>query len=565
MGRTTNSYLNLTLFTNNSTTPVNATTVEEYGFTSAAEEEIRLLNRELALANKNNKGIDYNIRVIEPNKEITSIFSSRNTKFKFDNKRASYYAHKDENYQINPSEIVKWSQEQGVDSLKLSSADFAYLKDIGVYPNNRLIIARRFSTPVGNDLSIVQEKPIATLISWFKEDADFLNVTYGEDWVPAKASFKNILDDVGKDLTLPGSDNTKGMSKLGSFLAGGADGIPFPGLIEGLQYNFFSLLGYVDKQSGQFLIPNGDPNLIREAKQRSTIGSTSEAGSGLKCSFSISMTVEYEMKFINGVDPTIVYFDIIANALSFATSPSRFMFNDNFNQKGKDFINNLMSGNIQSLKTNLVNFLRNLQKAIDDLVKGIFSGDKTKNVSNTVSNSSNINTLIQNTLGAVVGKYKVALIGVLNSITGAHSTPWHVTIGNPKRPIFCSGDLYTEDVKMSMGPILGFNDLPSSIKLELTLKPARNLGADEIFERFNPSQGREYYSRAVDFWTEGSGNSATFSIPDDKISNQFNKSETPTQKEVRDIVRQSGNAAQAPGVDSRGRLTGRQGTSGGLN
>jgi hypothetical protein len=55
-------------------------------------------------------------------------------------------------------------------------------------------------------------------------------------------------------------------------------------------------------------------------------------------------------------------------------------------------------------------------------------------------------------------------------MTGTPSTPWHITIGNPKRPIFSSGDMYIQDdVKVDLGPILQFNDLPSSIKCELHL------------------------------------------------------------------------------------------------
>ena len=53
-----------------------------------------------------------------------------------------------------------------------------------------------------------------------------------------------------------------------------------------------------------------------------------------------------------------------------------------------------------------------------------------------------------------------------------------------------------------MGPVLGFNDLPTSIKAEFTLKPARNLGADEIFTRFNTGKGRSYIRGNKDFWTQ---------------------------------------------------------------
>jgi hypothetical protein len=47
-------------------------------------------------------------------------------------------------------------------------------------------------------------------------------------------------------------------------------------------------------------------------------------------------------------------------------------------------------------------------------------------------------------------------------------------------------------VTVSLGKVLAFNDLPSSIKIELKLENARNMGAQEIFNRFNTGKGRSY-------------------------------------------------------------------------
>jgi hypothetical protein len=577
MGRTSNSYLNLTVTTNN---------------LSNVDPE----DQELALANKNK----FSYGQVVSNNYIKSLFSSKinRTEFKYwpsttdkegnaISQPSNYPPHNDDIYKINPSELVDWSQRQS-EALKFNSSDFAYLKNIGVYPNNRLIIARRFQGPVGNDLSVITQSPLAILIDWVKEDSDFFNISYSEEWIDADASFTNILNDMGESLKLPGSDNK--MGSLGGFLAEGGGLLPLPGLVEGLQYRLFQEMGISDfkDQNGKingltafngFLIPTGDPNLIREAKRRKTLGKGGMPGSGLKSDFEVKMSVEYEMKFINGIDPTIVYFDIIANALSFATSPGRFQFNNNFYNGGNNILNKFISGNVSQIKEGLKGFISSLFRALASVINGITNlfSDKGTNTAQDRNNSArqgiseSLNYIIKNTFSAVIEKYKVALIGVISSLTGVHSTPWHVTIGNPKRPSFCSGDMYVSDCKMSMGPILGFNDLPSSIKLDVTLKPARNLGAEEIYDRFNLGKGRSYKRPPDTFYSSGFTNSDLADVKDkldkddeiNKLSNQFNKSETPAQKEVRDILRQSGNSAQAPGVDSRGVLTGRQGTGGG--
>jgi hypothetical protein len=90
-------------------------------------------------------------------------------------------------------------------------------------------------------------------------------------------------------------------------------------------------------------------------------------------------------------------------------------------------------------------------------------------------------------------KYRVEVMGIVNALTGNPSTPWHLTVGNPLRPVFCSGDMYTTDVTIKLGPILAFNDLPSTITCEFTLQNARSLGLQELLAKFNSG-----YLRTVD-------------------------------------------------------------------
>jgi hypothetical protein len=96
-------------------------------------------------------------------------------------------------------------------------------------------------------------------------------------------------------------------------------------------------------------------------------------------------------------------------------------------------------------------------------------------------------------LSGLLQKYRVKIVGVVNSLAGLPSTPWHITIGNPMRPTFCSGDMLVENVSLSLGPTLAFNDLPSSIKVEFNLTNARPLGLQEIMAKFNSG-----YLRTVD-------------------------------------------------------------------
>jgi hypothetical protein len=55
------------------------------------------------------------------------------------------------------------------------------------------------------------------------------------------------------------------------------------------------------------------------------------------------------------------------------------------------------------------------------------------------------------------------------------------------------------DVTLTLGKVLAFNDLPSSIKLDLNFTSARDLGAQEIFNRLNTGRGRSYVRMTKSF------------------------------------------------------------------
>jgi hypothetical protein len=112
---------------------------------------------------------------------------------------------------------------------ELRPSDFAYLKDVGVYPNNRLMIARRFGSPHADNIflkGLATGQPLAIMISWKPQTEDFLKITFGEKWEDAEADFKSVLDSLGEDFL---------GKTLGQKLGGAAAVIPLPGFTETIQ------------------------------------------------------------------------------------------------------------------------------------------------------------------------------------------------------------------------------------------------------------------------------------------------------------------------------------------
>ena len=423
-----------------------------------------------------------------------------------------------------------------IDNLKgtkatLKMADFAYLKDLGVYPNNRLMVARRFVTAQTDNIyknlarkngAISEINPMAVLISWVAESDNFLEISFGEKWTEAKASFTDILNSIGGDVTSKASG-------LGSAVEGGGGLLPLPGFTEIFQRQFLSKIGILNEGSGNY-IPSGNPNLIKEAKVRQTIGYDT-AGSGLECTVSIKMECEYEQKFISGLDPTIVWMDLLGNITRFATSPS---INYGLSSKAGNVIGSILDNPmgfvkrvVSQIHDALISVKNDLEQKLKNKVNDLKAqviAKREEEAQNPPPNgqtvvekvkssleqkldaardelaqardfiTKNVNKFIADALKGLAMKYRVEIMGVVNALSGLPSTPWHITIGNPMRPVFCAGDMYMrESMSLTLGPILAFNDLPASIKATFTLTNARPWGMQEIMAKFNSG-----YIRSVD-------------------------------------------------------------------
>jgi len=397
----------------------------------------------------------------------------------------SRFGSDDDIYNTSLTSIINYTSKYS--AMRLKASDFAYLKNIGVYPNNRLMVARRFQSAVDSNLTKYKSKPsISNMITWVPPtDANFFNISFGEKWEDAGASLSEILNSALAEF---GIDKDTGE---------GGNLTQLKGFTSGLQRSLMEKLGLTD--TGAESMPAGNPNLIRAAKMRSVLGDDKKAGSGLNCSISIKMEVEWEQKFINGNDPTLAFLDIINLALRFGSSKSDFVLSGKLAEKALEagsFLD-LLRRNKASDAIKLL--VEKVGQAIEEVGKKIV--DKIVTVTKQIAENPKaigeaiLNTLIEgfNTIAAgVFSKYKMKLYGVMSSLTGYASGPWHITIGNPKKPLFSSGDMICSDVDLSFGNVLSFNDLPSTIKASFTLTNARPLGIQEIMERFNIGGGRTY-------------------------------------------------------------------------
>lgn len=418
-----------------------------------------------------------------------------------DGKGVSSNVHNDSSYDTSLLNVIERLSKTKSGALR--PQDFAYCKYLGVYPNNRLMVARRFSAPTKDNIFGKGGGGVkSVLVSWKPETEDFLEISFGEEWMDADADFTNVLNKLGKDF---------GIDNAGVGLSKALNIIPLPGFTEGLQQEILYKLGILNAPSDT--LPAGNPNLIKIAKRRKTIG-YGEAGAGLRANISIKMDCEYEQKFISGIDPSAAWQDILNNILIFGTSnSSNYGLSGRFEANLQQWMNNpgvlvkqvieavqkTVTKVVTEIKTKAQEALKKLEEANkpveDDGLTDEEREEKKKEadlkaakelIQKAESKLTYFFEQIKKSAFKTISKYRIEIMGIANALSGAPSAPWHITLGNPLRPFFSSGDMWiSQDVTLKFGPVLAFNDLPSSIKVSFTLQNARPLGMQEILAKFH--------------------------------------------------------------------------------
>lgn len=269
--------------------------------------------------------------------------------------------------------------KHGPPSMTLKAADFVYLRDLGVYPINRLIILRRYrdGVIVPNNLSLFKERPISTVVGWFKVDdsnKELFSFNFGEKWVEQTETLDKVIQKIMKE---------QFGIRTEMFL-------PVAGWSQGFLFGMLNKMGLT---TYDFLhVPTGDPNVLRQAMMRDTDGQS------LLSDLKITFETSYEQKYIDGVDPGLAFQDIIANLARCGTSDMKFILNGNSEAFQTFFKDVLMGGSKDSAQA-WVNLGKQLVDVFVSTVKEFFTGlsntdTGTKSAGNITTSWSGVNDQI---------------------------------------------------------------------------------------------------------------------------------------------------------------------------
>lgn len=373
--------------------------------------------------------------------------------------------------------INNFNGENSSKSLMIKASDLAYLRYLGVYPINRMVVLRRFHSgmSVPEKLDELDVEPISTIVGWLKEDDDFGKISFNEDWTRTTKR----LDELFANLIKSEFNQGKNIKNI----------MPVPGFARGLLFELLKAGGLTNDWSWDN-IPIGDPDVLQEGPYRDP------AQQNIKSTFNFNFETTYEQKFIGDVDPGSAMIDIIDNILKMGTSNMKYWLNGE-----SGIIKNAMSDAspdsvyfwwemVKNVVTEFGNVVVRMVKGLVNTVKDVFSGSASDAFRK--GKELLIKTL-KMILVSTVSKYRWELRGSLEMMTGTISTtPWYLTIGNPYSPWLATNHIIVRNIEISTSNEVGFNDMPMWLNITLNLEQSRNLGRNEIIRMFNNSFLREY-------------------------------------------------------------------------
>ena len=392
--------------------------------------------------------------------------------------------------------------------LTLMASDFAYLRDLGVYPINRMAILRRFPEGVfvPENLEEMKIPPISTIVGWLKPDQHFGQISFHETWEKTQDRFDVLLAKIIKkstgitvDKLFPVADYTQGIlfelyKKLNLITSGEEK---FSGLS-----NFATQAAKSQSQEdamnwGLNNIPVGDPNVLQEGPFRNP------ECQNIRSDFTFDLETTYEQKLIGDVDPGSAMLDILENMFTMGTSNMVFYWGENApaiiraraaaTEKANEldswwiFVKNIMSDLWKTI-TDLFS-IENLKKIKTDvmqLVSSVVSGDKAA--------ESDLQKVLQSILTTTISIQRFNIRGSLELMVGGRmsSTPWYLTLGNPYSPWLATNHIIVKSATVETSTEMGFNDQPQWLKVKFTCEFSRALGKQELMRMFNNSYRRSY-------------------------------------------------------------------------
>lgn len=377
--------------------------------------------------------------------------------------------------------IVKWAKSGTSNGVEYAWEDFLWCKNYGIVPNNYMVTLRRFANPTSDDLfnaDLMSQPDIGRMVTYIdgetnKWESAGLKWSHGLKWKEFTSEIQRI-DNSNMGWGTEGGSGVGGLKRAVSLLQ--------PDYSNAVRGN----------ESEQKFDPYQNKNatfgpidVINRMQVRDT---------GLEFTQEFTLTFEYELRSISGINPKVAFIDLLSNVLVCTANRGSFWGGDvryygtnarkikpfgnpNLLQQGKytDFITSMFKGD-----NGIFGMLGNLANANGGGIMGLLKGVGSNMLSQFAGEQLD-----------KMGRPEVQAIDSL--LSGDPTGEWHVSVGNPANPIISVGNLILDNTEIEFGGQIGPDDFPTKLKVVCTLKPAMPRDRTDIISMFSRNN-RTYLS-----------------------------------------------------------------------
>lgn len=398
---------------------------------------------------------------------------------------------------------------------------------------------------------------IGRLVCWFDTDdnklSDILSYEYEATWKELNAKIQQLDSQEDDDARGPLGKLLNSMNP--SYNRDVENGIANGGALAAVLQRF----GIMNPSTPTYasndvaLGRNYDANKVYEPVD--TIQNTHIYEGKLIFKHEFSLTFSYKLRAYDNINPKSAFLDLLGNILAVTYRKGHFwggrreilgpkpnkagwnkanaivdslakgtgdlfqdIFHFDFSKAGAQAssILNQMWSTFESVFPNISSAIGQVGGAVVDVAQGVakaVTGDKdgakqklgdAKNNAKGAAAATGNAVKQSNIGGALTGLIKnklgrPSLYAFDSLLSGANVGLWHVTIGNPKNPIACFGNLIMTSAKITHSGPLGLDDFPTELKVTVSLKHARGRDATDIQKMYTKGENAIYLSLASPF------------------------------------------------------------------
>ena len=459
-----------------------------------------IFNRSGAIIVGSSNG-NYNIDVADGDVTNTHYWRISNNVPLMDSPKARQRIRKSSGCSIK--ELVDASEAGIMGQETYAYSDFMYCKHLGKVSNNHLITLRRFPLPVDdyigstgedNDSRIARAAQnascIGCMVTWLgvsgNELSNLLKYSFKMPFKNQDAEWQDEKIDADANQTMiNGIFSVFDKKYQQQYMEG------YAGEAANKVFEQFGLPVGNKPYSGSQFADFRDRNKVYGPVDsiRSTYIRSDE---GLVFEHKFSLTFEYELRSYNGINGKQAMLDLLSHILNVTYTTGSF-WGGGFKGYGAHQSNVFANLNMFKAKGGFTNFIDAFSKDLSNAGKSIKTTLGDTNIAETFKSLLNgVGGMLMSGMLNKLGRPQKAMYNSL--LSPAPIGFWHVTIGNPKRPIMSIGNLVITNVTIEHNGPLGLDDFPTGVKVTVDLDRGKPRDLRDIEKLYMQGTDRIYSS-----------------------------------------------------------------------